>query len=108
VKPEIQKGEFQSQSSIAPYDANSINHLILQLFTFDGTENDLGISRDIASGSLGTTLTFSHLKANTTYRIKASAYKAAGIATSDLISPMPRTPIRMLPCPIMIARALFP
>lgn len=84
---------YHTQSTVAPYAKANINHLVLQLYTvanavesqaLDG--NDQPIALDVANADLAKTVSFTNLKPNTTYRVKALAYKATGTAAADLIS----------------------
>lgn len=85
VRPRI-SGGHQTQATLNPYTAASIQHLLIKLYRYDGIEHDLGISQDLLNAQLTNPITFANLKANTTYRIKAHAYKATGTAPVDLIS----------------------
>lgn len=84
LKPQIQAGAFETKTTVNAYTQASINHLILKLYTDDGTEHDTGIQKSLPNAQLGNTISFSNLKVNTTYRIKAFAYLTAD--ESQLIS----------------------
>lgn len=86
-------GGYSVASVVAPYTKASVNHLVLKLFTLSGnTETAVSgaggspTTLDLGSAQLSTPITFGNLHANTTYRIRAYAYKNAGTAASDLIS----------------------
>lgn len=88
----VQDGQFRTQAVINPYTKSSIAHVTFKLFTVAGgvenavTRNGSPVELDVASGSLEAPFTFENLRNDTTYRVKAAAYKAAGTATADLIS----------------------
>lgn len=90
LKPRITTSAYISNTVIAPYTQASINHLILRLFTFDGTEHDKNYQQTILNAHLNNPIVFANLKANTTYRIKAYAYsstdESALISTTDASS----------------------
>lgn len=77
LKPQIQEGAYATNTTVSPYTLASINHLILKLFTYNGAEHDQNIQKSIPNANLGNAITFSNLKANTTYRIKAFAYASS-------------------------------
>lgn len=82
LKPQIQAGAYTTTTTVNPYTQASINHLILKLYTFDGTtEHDQGIQKSIPNAQLTNVISFSNLRANTTYRIKALAYASADEST---------------------------
>lgn len=89
----VSDGGFSIAALISAYSKSSINHLQLKLFTLSGeTEtpangpNGTPIVLDLTQSELESPVTISRLLPNTTYRIRAYAYKAAGTATADLIS----------------------
>ncbi|MNX79233.1 hypothetical protein D3C86_1108570 [compost metagenome] len=68
-------------------------HVVLSLHTLNGqvetpvkNAQDVALTLDVPKAELDHDVVFSKLKANTTYRIKAQAYKAAGTSVADLIS----------------------
>lgn len=69
---------------VTPYTVASINHMVIKIFTWDGSTEALQGTLDIQAADLLNTITFGNLKNNTTYRIRAYAYKTAG--TGDPIS----------------------
>lgn len=73
VRPEF---GYQSLTQVLPYAQGDINHLTIKLLT--PTEQELGISKDIPNADLGSSVVFSNLRANTTYRIRAYAYLTSG------------------------------
>lgn len=91
VLPQIHEG-LNTQAVVSVYSKTTINHLLLKLFTLSGqTETpvlDAGgpVVRDLLNSDLDYRVTFSNLKTNTTYRVRAYAYKAAGTNGADLIS----------------------
>ncbi|MBO9541294.1 hypothetical protein J7643_11955 [bacterium] len=89
----VQDGQFRTQApGLTPYTKSSINHLVLKLYTWDGaTETAVvrgagEVKVDVGAASLNEPVTFKNLHHDTTYRIRAFAYKATGEATDDLIS----------------------
>ncbi|MBO9542521.1 hypothetical protein J7643_18190 [bacterium] len=88
----VQDGSFRTQAVLDPYTRSSIAHVTFKLYTVSGDQETAVIrdgspvELDVASGSLDLPFTFENLRNDTTYRVKASAYKAAGTAIADLIS----------------------
>lgn len=94
VKPAIAQGAYRVQSDIPPgWVAADVNHVVVKLFKLDGT-NEVAVTdtesnalvQDIAAEHLVGTLEFTNLNADTKYRVRGYAYKAAGTAAADLIS----------------------
>lgn len=83
LKPQVTSGTYQTHTVVPPYTQASIHHLDLKLFTVDGTEHDLGISKTLYNADLGNTVTFSNLRAGLTYRIKATAYSSSSVLISS-------------------------
>lgn len=89
--PRINEG-LTTQAEIPVYSKTSINHLFIKLFTLAGeVENPVmnggvQITKDIPFADLDSRITFSSLRANTTYRVRGYAYKATGTSEADLIS----------------------
>lgn len=79
LKPQI--STYQSQTTIIPYSKSSIDHLILKLYTYDGTEHDQSIQKTLLNAQLDNPLVFSNLRPNTTYRIRAYAYATSNETT---------------------------
>lgn len=94
VLPSVAGAGYAMQAVVAPYTAASINHLTLRLSKLaNGGEtpvvdgNGTQLSRDLSQAQLGSApVAFSNLDPNTTYRVRAAAYKAPGTAAGDLIS----------------------
>lgn len=90
LKPQILQGSYATKTTVTPYTQASIDHLVLKLYTFDTSEHDQGIQKSIPGNQLGNTITFTNLKNNTTYRIKALAYASSDesllISTEDINS----------------------
>lgn len=88
----VQDGSFRTQAVLNPYTRSSIDHVTFKLYSLSGgqetavTRDGSPVELDVASGSLDLPFTFENLRNDTTYRVKASAYKAAGTAMADLIS----------------------
>lgn len=88
----VQDGSFRTQADLDPYTRSSIAHVTFKLYTVAGDQETAVIRDgspveiDVASDSLDRPFTFENLHNDTTYRVKASAYKAPGTASSDLIS----------------------
>lgn len=92
IRPAIRSGGFKTQALVSPYTSSNIDHLVVSLHVVNGA-NETPVQKDgqplkatVASGSFDTPVTFTNLKRNLTYRIKARAYKAPGSADADLIS----------------------
>ncbi|MBO9541383.1 hypothetical protein J7643_12410 [bacterium] len=93
VSPRFQAEGYAAQAVIAPYTVDDVAHVVLSLYKLDGNtelpvknSQDVAITLDVPRAELGHDVVFTKLKANTTYRIKAQAYKAAGTSVADLIS----------------------
>lgn len=92
LRARILPGGIRTQAVVDNYDQSSIVHLTIKLFTVSGgTESPVlvdgnQVSADLAAADLSRTVTLSNLKVDTTYRVRAYAYKAAGTAAADLIS----------------------
>lgn len=92
IKPQIVAGGLMTQTVVDNYTSTSVNHLVVKLFKINGSESPVldgsgnQLAKDIANAQLSGSVSFSNLNANTTYRIRAYAYKAAGTAEADLIS----------------------
>lgn len=93
VRPEILSGGYRTQALVKAYTAEDIDHLVLQLFRLEGDKETAVVGTDakavikrIPASKLGDTLTFDALQPNTTYRLRAFAYKAPGEDPKDLIS----------------------
>lgn len=72
LKSQIQEGGH-TMTDVPPYGKALVNHLILKLYTMPG-EQYTGTQRTFYQADLNNPMVFSHLKANTSYRVKALAY----------------------------------
>lgn len=82
LKPQIHTGVY-THTAVPLYSKSSIESLTLALYTVNGeTEQPLGIQKTISQADLDNSIVFSALKANTTYRIKASAYASNSLLIS--------------------------
>ena len=86
ITPRLLAGGYAAQAVVSPYTANDVNHLVLTLSTVNGPQVTPVASADVPKADLGQSLVFAKLKPQTTYRITAQAYKAAGTAAGNLIS----------------------
>lgn len=93
LSPRFQTGGYGMQAVVTPYGKADIVHLLLKLFTLSGqTESPVTVSDgsplalDLSASELSMPITIGALRANTTYRVRAYAYKAMGTAAADLIS----------------------
>lgn len=93
LTPHYRAGGYLAQAVVPQVDANSVNHLVLVLnrVTSQGETPVLStggfpLMADLSRSELSNPITFEHLAANSTYRVRAYAYKAPGTAESDLIS----------------------
>lgn len=73
LKPQIIEPR-QTQAEVVLYGKASIDHLKLELFSGQEGETNTGAFLTIKKADLETPVVFSHLRANTHYRIKALAY----------------------------------
>lgn len=93
VSPRVQAAGYATQATPAAYTASDVHHVVLSLYKLSGdSETSVldaqgnALTLDIPASELGHDVVFAKLKANTTYRIKAQAYKAAGTSAENLIS----------------------
>ncbi|MNX97537.1 hypothetical protein D3C86_1299080 [compost metagenome] len=93
VTPRFLSAGYAAQAVVTPYTAADVNHLLLSLHTLQANvaipvKDALGtpITLDVPKADLDKAVVFSRLRPDTTYRVTAQAYKAAGTAASDLIS----------------------
>jgi hypothetical protein len=93
VLPQVIGGSFGTQALLTPYSSGSVDHLVVSLHRrVSGGEEailtNLGqpVEKDVASGSFTVPLTFKDLRHETSYRIRAHAYRAPGRNATDLIS----------------------
>lgn len=91
VLPHLQDSTTRVIASTA-YTSSNINHLKIRLYTVNGgtesvvTRTGGVVEADVLPDAFSKAITFSNLHYDTDYRIRAYAYKATGVATSDLIS----------------------
>lgn len=81
------------QAAVSVYSVADVNHLLLKLFTVAAdvetpalNGQGIQIQVDNGIGQLTKAVVFSNLKNETTYRVRAYAYKAGGTDSADLIS----------------------
>ncbi|MBO9541291.1 hypothetical protein J7643_11940 [bacterium] len=94
LRPVVSAADYQTQTQpdLTPYRAQDIEHLVIGLYTVDGSvetqvvRGGVPVTADVPRASLGGSVTFNNLHSDTTYRFRAFAYKASGTATDDLIS----------------------
>jgi hypothetical protein len=93
VRTQVLPGGVRTAATTPNLTADSINHLVLQIFELDGDNeapildaNNQEIRQDLTRNQLGSLITFSNLKPQTTYRIRAYAYNAPGTDAQNLIS----------------------
>ena len=85
VTPQIRAGGTRRlAAAVTNYTEADVNHLGVRLFKLVGGEEVSVASDDVLAADLQDPLTFSNLKNDETYRIRAYAYKTAG--TGDQIS----------------------
>ncbi len=84
VTPKIKEGGTRRlQANVDNYTATDVSHLVVKLFTLVVADETLVASDDVLAADLGDPLTFTNLKNDTTYRIRAYAY-----ATADTSAPI--------------------
>lgn len=90
---DVTAGGYSLAALVAPNSKAKIQHLVLKLFRLDGSTetaatgaNGMPITVDLTNTELDSPVTIGQLRASTTYRVRAYAYKAAGTAPQDLIS----------------------
>jgi hypothetical protein len=94
VVPAIAGGGLRTvQAAVNPYTAADVNHVVVRLFSLAGNAETAvkdpqgnALSADAAKADLANGLDFGNLHADTTYRVRGYAYKAAGVANPDKIS----------------------
>lgn len=94
VYPSVRGGNLATKAEITPNTTETINHVRVELFTVNGSNvespvlnsSSQPIVADVLNADLAKPIQFTRLKAETHYRVKAFAYKAAGTNASDLIS----------------------
>ena len=92
VRTQVLSGGVRT-AAVPRLTADSIDHLVLKIFELAGTtetpvldEEGKEVTADLTRNQLSNLITFSKLKPQTTYRIRAYAYKAPGTAPENLIS----------------------
>ena len=92
VRTQVVTGGVRT-AAVPRLTADSINHLVLQIFELAGTtetpvldEEGKEVKADLTRNQLSNLITFDKLKHQTKYRIRAYAYKAPGTDPADLIS----------------------
>ena len=88
VTPSFRDGAVRRlMAQLTPYTQASIDHMVVRLIIVAAGPTETEVeSVDVSAANLAKTITFGNLKHNTTYRIRAHAYKAPGTAAADLIS----------------------
>ncbi len=96
VELSIKSGGYRTQASILPYTSADVNHLVVSVYKLAGateiavadTVTNIGqpLIRDLDQTAIGAGVALTNLAHNTTYRLRAKAYKAAGQEAADLIS----------------------
>jgi len=92
LQPTVQDGGLRTQALVRAWTRSDIEHVVVRLKRVDGgSEADVLVAGspvmvDVASRSLSAPIVLNGLKRNTTYRVRASAYKAPGEAAENLIS----------------------
>lgn len=72
------------QAELPPYTQASIDHLVLDLYLLNGeSTQSTGIQRTLLNAQLDNPIVFSNLKAQTKYRVKATAYVSGGAIISS-------------------------
>lgn len=82
VQADLVSGGLRTQAAVTPYTPANVELVVLSLYKLDkqGGENAVMNSQgapmtvQMPKATLDSTVTFTHLHANTTYRIKARAY----------------------------------
>lgn len=93
VRPSIATGPVATQTVVNAYTRSSIHHLVVRLSRLSGDSelplvdaNGQPVGRQVPAAELDRTLVFGRLRANTTYRLRAFAYKDADEGPDSLIS----------------------
>lgn len=93
IVPRIKNGTYRTQTLLAPYTKETVEHVVVSLHTVSGgaeteakdTSGNL-IAIDVGKADLDKPVRLKSLHLDTTYRVRARAYKAAGTETADQIS----------------------
>lgn len=93
VSASIQEGDYAIAAVVTPYTAKSIHHLLLKVYTVtDGSEqaferpDGTPLVAELPGSDLDKTVTLDLPASSKRYRVRAFAYKAAGMSDADLIS----------------------
>jgi hypothetical protein len=89
VLPSFTDGGYQTQAVVTKYTRNSINHVTFKLFKLGTNNSETLVSngeKEVLLGDIDSGTRFEKLVNDTTYRIRAYAYKATGSLDADLIS----------------------
>jgi hypothetical protein len=92
LQPTVVEGRYRTQALVKALTAADIEHVVVSLSKVEGTEvvpvllGGSPLKRDIPAKSLSLPVAFRGLPRNTTFRILARAYRAAGEDAGDLIS----------------------
>lgn len=80
--------EFRTQAVPAAYTAAAVEHVAIKAFKLDGQMEAATAERetDVAKAELSGSFTLAGLSKDSTYRVRAFAYQAAGTADADKIS----------------------
>lgn len=89
--------DYHTQTVFAPYTRASIVHVVLRLYVLTGaapnqietpvtTGTGDPVQLDVPAASLGTPVSFSNLKPDTRYRVRAFAYNGPGVTEAERIS----------------------
>ena len=82
VTPAVAAPERRLQATVNPYTRNDIATLILSLRVRDGETETPVASRSLTPAELDSPVTFSHLRSNRAYRVRAEAFGADGALIS--------------------------
>lgn len=84
---------YRTQIASFAYTSSSIHHVVLKLYTVSSASVEAPVmvggsqlQADVTQAVLSQAITFKNLHHDTTYRIKATAYKDSSTATDSIIS----------------------
>jgi hypothetical protein len=92
LQPTVRDGGLRTQALLKAWTRSDIDHVVVSLHKVEGSNESAALvagnplKLDVASGSLSAPIVLKGLRRNTTYRVRASAYKAPGEAAEHLIS----------------------
>lgn len=93
LTPRYQAGGYRAQAVVPQLDLARVDHVVLELsrITLQGevpvlTTGGVPVLADLSRSELNSPITFEHLTANATYRVRAFAYDAPGRAENHQIS----------------------